>query len=559
MAKMTKDELIQKLSDLEWEDFEVKSAKGEIPKDAWETVSAFSNTSGGWLIFGVKQTGKKFEIQGVNNPEKIEQDFLNTIRGGKFNVFVATRQAKHTIDENTVLAFYIPVSKNKPVYYNSPANTFIRRGSSDHRATKEEIDSMYRDQTFGTKTSEIATGTSRTDISDTSLSRYRDYMSRFNPTVSYNRYGEADFLQKLRIMDGEQCTLGGLLFLGKRDTLERFFPDFRIDLLEIPGTSYTDTKVRYTFRLDEYENLWEYYFECIARLKSKVDVEFKMGSEGFATDVSPGFDALREALVNMLMHSDHFSPACPRIRIFTNHIEFYNPGGMPKPIEELKGKDISLPRNPIITKLFRVVKLAENAGYGLDNIEFNWKAYNNTQPVFDVDFDSVIIKFELEQKTAVKEKPEIGDSSEIVRSKWEKVRRNFGVITERTQKSPEENIADLRVIYGLFTDYLGDKYGLEITAYTKSSGKSSGKGSGKGSGKVKHVFEIPKLNVTLSENEYLVILLIEIDKYLSAPQMGAIINVTSRAIEKYISKLKDIELIERIGSRKEGYWTIKKG
>ena len=97
---MTKDELIQKLSDLEWEDFEVKSAKGEIPKDAWETVSAFSNTSGGWLIFGVKQTGKKFEIQGVNNPEKIEQDFLNTIRGGKFNVFVATRQAKHTIDES---------------------------------------------------------------------------------------------------------------------------------------------------------------------------------------------------------------------------------------------------------------------------------------------------------------------------------------------------------------------------------------------------------------------------------------------------------------------------
>ena len=60
-------------------------------------------------------------------------------------------------------------------------------------------------------------------------------MSRFNPSVSYNRYNEADFLQKLRIMEGEQCTLGGLLFLGNRDAIERFFPDFRIDLLEIPG------------------------------------------------------------------------------------------------------------------------------------------------------------------------------------------------------------------------------------------------------------------------------------------------------------------------------------
>ena len=125
---MTKDELIQKLSDLEWEDFEVKSAKGEIPKDAWETVSAFSNTSGGWLLFGVKQTGKKFEIQGVNNPEKIEQDFLNTIRGGKFNVFVATRQAKHTIDGNTVLAFYIPVSKKQTCLLQQPGQYFYSQG-----------------------------------------------------------------------------------------------------------------------------------------------------------------------------------------------------------------------------------------------------------------------------------------------------------------------------------------------------------------------------------------------------------------------------------------------
>ena len=538
---MTKDELIQKLSDLEWEDFEVKSAKGEIPKDAWETVSAFSNTSGGWLIFGVKQTGKKFEIQGVNNPEKIEQDFLNSIRGGKFNVFVATRQVKHTIDGNTVLAFYIPVSKNKPVYYNSPANTFIRRGSSDHRATKEEIDSMYRDQTFGTKTSEIATGTSRADINDTSLSRYRDYMSRFNPTVSYNRYGETDFLQKLRIMDDEQCTLGGLLFLGKRDTIERFFPDFRIDLLEIPGTSYTDTKVRYTFRLDEYENLWEYYFECIARLKSKVDVEFKMGNEGFATDVSPGFDALREALVNMLMHSDHFSPACPRIRIFTNHIEFYNPGGMPKPIEELKGKDISLPRNPIITKLFRVVKLAENAGYGLDNIEFNWKAYNNTQPIFDVDFDSVIIKFELEQKTAVKEIPEVGDSSEIVRSKWEEARRNFGVITERTQKPSEENIADLRGVYGIFTEYMKLNFGETSEKLPKNFGVNE-----------------EKLRRKSSEKLMLMLVLIAIEKDIKATEASLILGVSTRTIETYISKLKDAQLIERHGSDKVGYWTIKK-
>lgn len=68
--------LIAKLADLEWEDFEVKAAKGRLPKDTWETVSAFSNTSRGWLLFGIIQNGKQFEVQGLNNPEKVEQDFF---------------------------------------------------------------------------------------------------------------------------------------------------------------------------------------------------------------------------------------------------------------------------------------------------------------------------------------------------------------------------------------------------------------------------------------------------------------------------------------------------
>lgn len=83
---MTKDELLQRLSDIEWDDFEVKEAKDKLPENVWETVSAFSNTSGGWIVFGVTQHGKKFEIQGVNNGEKTESDFLNILRNGqKFN------------------------------------------------------------------------------------------------------------------------------------------------------------------------------------------------------------------------------------------------------------------------------------------------------------------------------------------------------------------------------------------------------------------------------------------------------------------------------------------
>ncbi|MBO4738014.1 MAG: winged helix-turn-helix transcriptional regulator [Bacteroidales bacterium] len=59
---MTRTELFTRLKDIEWDDFEVKEAVTELPKNIWESVSAFSNTSGGWIVLGVKQMGKKFEI-----------------------------------------------------------------------------------------------------------------------------------------------------------------------------------------------------------------------------------------------------------------------------------------------------------------------------------------------------------------------------------------------------------------------------------------------------------------------------------------------------------------
>ena len=426
---MNKLELIAKLNDLEWEDFEVKEAKANVPKDSWETVSSFSNTSGGWLVFGVKQVGKEFDIQGLTNPEKVELDFLNGLRGDKFNVHISTQQEKYNIEGKILLAFYVPVSNKKPVYFNTPKNTFIRRGSADHRATQEEVDSMYCDQTFGTKTSELAPGTSISDLNKTSLSRYRDYMSRFNPAVSYNRFSDDEFLSKLRIIEDGKCTYGGLLMFGNRKTIEKHVPDFWIDLIEIPGTSYGDAKSRYTFRLDEHENLWEYYFECFARLKQKVDVTFILTSEGFGQELSPGLVAIREALVNMLMHADYFSPAHSRIRTFTDHIEFYNPGGLPKPYEELRGKDISLPRNPIITKLFRMVKLAENAGFGFDKIETNWMEYNKTLPVYDLSFDSTIVKFQLEVSEGIRK--EFGKNSERIQDEFGKdVLNTFQLIVE---------------------------------------------------------------------------------------------------------------------------------
>src|SRR5574344_1942647 len=135
---MTKAELIERIAEIEWEDFEVKAAASEIPKNTWETVSAFANTNGGWLILGIVQKGNTFEIAGVKNPEKLEQDFLNTLRSEKFNAKITSQQSILNFDGKSVLCFYIELSADKPIYFNTLSNTFIRRGSADQRASKIE-------------------------------------------------------------------------------------------------------------------------------------------------------------------------------------------------------------------------------------------------------------------------------------------------------------------------------------------------------------------------------------------------------------------------------------
>ena len=60
---MNEKNLIKKLQDIEWEDFEVKKAGSEIPKNSWETVSAFSNTNGVGLFLGLNKLGKNLNLK----------------------------------------------------------------------------------------------------------------------------------------------------------------------------------------------------------------------------------------------------------------------------------------------------------------------------------------------------------------------------------------------------------------------------------------------------------------------------------------------------------------
>ncbi len=102
--------------------------------------------------------------------------------------------------------------------------------------------------------------------------------------------------------------------------------------------------------------------------------------------------------------------------------------------------------NPILEKLFRMVKLAENAGFGFDKIEENWKANNSTVPDYQIEFDSVIVDFKMEAESELGDK--LGDNQLKILSEIEKdntisitaLSKNIGISTTAV----ENNIAKLK-------------------------------------------------------------------------------------------------------------------
>ncbi|GHT05127.1 hypothetical protein AGMMS49525_12170 [Bacteroidia bacterium] len=186
--------------------------------------------------------------------------------------------------------------------------------------------------------------------------------------------------------------------------------------------------------MEEQENLWEYYFVLFQRLRIYANNPLTIGEMGIGHEDTKEIDALREALVNLLIHSDYFSPMKPRIRVFTNRIEFENPGKLPRSVEELMKTDETLPRNPVLAKFFRLAKLCESAGYGFDKM-LQWKKQTGNEVLFETTIDKTKFTFMIDTTKTIGEESGTENNQKTVEKTVEKI---LETDKKTTRKQPEE-------------------------------------------------------------------------------------------------------------------------
>lgn len=548
---MTKEELLDRLNGIEWNDFEVKEASGGLPKSMWETVSAFSNTAGGWIILGAKEIRTKgsshYVISGVKDVERMEQEIIGTLRSRtKFNSIISGQVIKFEIDGKYILAFEIPLSPHRPVAIKSTGDVYLRSGSGDVLATDLEVDAISRDCVYGTKSEMEVLCTSYEDLKQESIASYRSYIRDFNHSMSFPGATEKSFCEKLNIvLSSGHLSYGSLLMFGKRESIMRVLPNFWIDYIEIPGTSYSNSVQRYTYRMPEQDNIWESFMLIMKRLRNLIDTPYIEASDIFGLEENSQLFCLREALVNFCAHADYFASAHPTIRVFDDRIIMQNPGRFILNAKEFRSRILSIPRNPSIIKFFRHSKLAENAGYGIDKI-FNWKKLTGKAVTIDSDLLISTITFPLLSPMASRQKlansGKINGENEVLKILEKEPTITQAAISKVTNLS-------LRRISRIIASLKAKKI------ITREGGNFNGKWLiNSPNSPISSRQKLANNGEINGEKEVLKILTKE--PTITQIKLAQATNLSPRKISRIIASLKNRKLITRIGGNSKGYWQI---
>lgn len=103
-------------------------------------------------------------------------------------------------------------------------------------------------------------------------------------------------------------------------------------------------------------------------------------------------DAVREIVLNMIVHRDYRSASDSIVKIFPNYIQFYNPGSLPDTIsiEQLMSNQyVSTPRNRQIAKMFKELGEIEKYGTGIRRVCAMCETYGCKKPKWEIVSDGV--------------------------------------------------------------------------------------------------------------------------------------------------------------------------
>ena len=372
---------------------EAKRAAGGLPSSLWESYSAFANTQGGIILLGVEERAdKSLCAVDLPDPEKLVKEFWDTINNRQ-KVSVSILTSKHVqiveSDGHRIILIDVPRANrsDKPVYIGSDpfVGSYRRNGEGDYHCTKDEVRNMMRDQSNISQDLKVLEQLGIDAFDYESVRRYRIRLQNTRPEHVWENLDDVEFLMKIacisRAEDGTlHPTAGGILMFGYEHEIIKEYSYFFLDYQEHESddTRWTD---RIVSNIGDWSgNLFDFYTRVYGRLSQGVKTPFKLERDTRQDD-TPVHKAIREALVNALIHSNYYDRRGLVIHRYTDRIIIANPGGLRVSVDDAIIGGLSDPRNITLIKMFNLINIGDRAGSGIPNIFDVWQNEGWERPV----------------------------------------------------------------------------------------------------------------------------------------------------------------------------------
>ena len=334
-----------------------------------EVVAFLNYKEGGFIYIGIDKDGS---VVGVNDVDdcmlRLKDRIKHNISPSAMGLFDIVEEKKegHSIVKITVASgIEKPYFKTK--FGMTSKGAFIRIGTSAEPMPQEQIDRLFA---MRTRNSIGRIVSNRQDLS----------------------------FEQLRIYYDER---GKRLNDNFKRTLELFTEDDKLNyvaylLADENGNSIKVAKYSSLDRCDLIENNEYGYCSLIKATKSvlsKLDIENKVSARitPMEREETPLWNkvALREAVINAIVHNDYSFEVPPKFEIFPDRLEITSAGRLPESLtKEEFFSGISIPRNKELMRIYRDVELVESLGSGIPRI---LKAYGEDCFTFTDNFIRIIL------------------------------------------------------------------------------------------------------------------------------------------------------------------------
>lgn len=379
---VTKEQLEDLIKNTESDRIEKTVSTRDYDKFA-EAICAFSNDMPnhrmpGYLLIGVKNDNT---LAGMKISDEDLQYLASLRSDGHILPQPAISVEKVTLANGEVAVVTVQPSDLPPVRYKG--KSFIRVGPRKAIANEQE-ERMLSERRTVTARSFDTTPCSDATVKDLSIPLFEGYRQQAvdSEIIAANHRDLELQLASLRFYNTtNNCpTNAGIILFGKNPRYN--LPGNYVQFLRFPGNSMTDVPI------DQAEisgDLGTIIKELELRLKV-INTTGISKISGMQEKLRPDYPewAVRELLMNAIMHRDYSSNSPIKFYVFDDRIEIHNPGGLFGESNPGNFPDTNAYRNPTIAEALKTLGYVNRYGYGVKRAKSLLKENGNPDPEFKI-------------------------------------------------------------------------------------------------------------------------------------------------------------------------------